>query len=100
MDEQNELFQLHDGRYIASEEISAKMFTIKSISPEAFQDDSSGYSWDESGMAELFSECYAGDTRYCPERKSWYTYDGGVWHKDADSLLVSAKIREIGRAHV
>lgn len=100
MDEQNELFQLHDGRYIASEEISAKMFTIKSIRPEAFQDGSSGYSWDESGMAELFAECYAGDTRYCPERKSWYTYDGGRWKKDADSLLVSAKIREFVRLMV
>ena len=70
MDETNELFRLRDGRYIASEEISEKMFKIKSIRPEAFQDGSSGYSWDESGMAELFSECYSGDTRYCPERKS------------------------------
>lgn len=100
MDETTELFQLHDGRYIASEEISAKMFTIKRIRPEAFQDGSSGYSWDESGMAELFAECYSGDTRYCPERKSWYTYDGGRWVKDADALLVSAKIREFVRLMV
>lgn len=95
-----ELFQLKDGRYIASPEISDKMFKIKNIQPEAFQSGTSNYSWDESGMAELFSECYAGDTRYCPERKSWYTYDGGVWHKDADSLLVSAKIREFVRLMV
>lgn len=100
MDETNELFRLRDGRYIASEEISEKMFKIKSIRPEAFQDGSSGYSWDESGMAELFSECYSGDTRYCPERKSWYTYDGGRWVKDADALLVSAKIREFVRLMV
>lgn len=100
MDETNELFQLHDGRYITSEEVSEKMFKIKSIRPEAFQDGSSGYSWDENGMAELFAECYADDTRYCPERKSWYTYDGGRWQKDTDALLVSLKIREFVRLMV
>ncbi len=92
-----ELFQLSDGRYIMSEELSEKMFYIKRIKPEAYQPDNSGYSWDEKGMAELFSECYKNDTRYCPEAKSWYTYDGGKWKKDVGALLVAEKIKDFSR---
>lgn len=93
----NDLFQLHNGQYILSEELSTKMFYIKKAKPESYQSDNSGYSWDESGMAELFAECYENDTRYCPEFKCWYTYDGGRWVRDVDSLLVSEKIKEFAR---
>ena len=94
----DELFQLSNGRYITSEEISRKMFYIKSVHPELpYQENSTGYSWDEAGMADLFSECYAQDTCFCPEAKSWYTYDGGKWQKDVGALLVSAKIKEFVR---
>lgn len=94
----DELFQLSNGRYITSEEISRKMFYIKSVHPELpYQENSTGYSWDEAGMADLFSECYAQDTRFCPEAKSWYTYDCGKWQKDVGALLVSAKIKEFVR---
>ena len=94
----DELFQLVDGRYIISKEDSEKMFYIKSKRPEMpYQPDSTGYSWDEAGMADLFAECYENDTRYCPEAKSWYTYDGGKWVKDNGALLVSHKIKEFSR---
>ena len=94
----DELFQLSNGRYITSEEISKKMYYIKSVHPELpYQENSTGYSWDEAGMADLFSECYDHDTRFCPEAKSWYTYDGGKWQKDVGALLVSAKIKEFVR---
>lgn len=94
----DELFQLSNGRYITSPEISKKMSYIKDAHPELpYQIDSTGYSWDEAGMADLFSECYKNDTRYCPEAKSWYTYEDGRWQKDVGSLLVSAKIKEFVR---
>ena len=94
----DELFQLSNGRYITSPEISNKMSYIKDAHPELpYQIDSTGYSWDEAGMADLFSECYKNDTRYCPEAKSWYTYEDGRWQKDVGSLLVSAKIKEFVR---
>lgn len=93
-----ELFQLSNGRYITSPEISKKMSRIKDSHPELpYQEDSTGYSWDEAGMADLFSECYRNDTRFCPEAKSWYTYDSGRWQKDVGTLLVSAKIKEFVR---
>ena len=93
-----ELFQLSNGRYITSPEISKKMSYIKDAHPEQpYQEDSTGYSWDEAGMADLFSECYKNDTRYCPEAKSWYTYEDGRWQKDVGSLLVAAKIKEFVR---
>ena len=91
------LFQLVDGRYIADENISQKMFALKRIKPERTQEDATNYTRDESGMAELFAELYKNDTRYCPERKSWYTYDGGCWRRDSEALLVSNKIREFVR---
>lgn len=92
-----ELFQLKNGRYIDSDEISVRMFRIKAIAPEKPQTDNTGYSWDESGMADLFGQCYHDSVRYCKERKSWYTYSGGAWEKDTDGLLVSGKIREFAR---
>jgi len=94
---EQELFQLRDGRYVASAELSQKLFIIKKTQPESFQIDNDGYSWDELGMSELFAQCYVNDTRYCPETKSWYTYDEGVWKKDTEALLVSKKIGEFVR---
>ena len=93
-----ELFQLSNGRYITSPELSRKMEYIKKVHPEtSSQEDSTPYSWDENGMADLFSECYKEDTRYCPEAKSWYTYEDGRWQKDVGSLLISSKIKEFVR---
>lgn len=44
----SDLFQLKNGCIIMSEELSSKMHYIKSVQPESFQSDNSGYSWDES----------------------------------------------------
>lgn len=96
--ENAKFFQLANGRYIMDEEQSNKMAYIKEAQPEKnYQANSTGYSWDESGMAELFSECYQNDTRFCPEAKSWYTYSNGAWRKDVGSLLVAEKIKEFCR---
>ena len=97
MEEQG-LFELSNGRYIMDKEQSRKMFAIKEAQPERSHPISgTGYSWDESGMAELFSECYQNDTRYCPEAKCWFTYSEGAWRKDIGSLLVAEKIKEFCR---
>ena len=91
-------YKLMNGRLLADTEISRKLQRIHDRHPEkAYQEDSTGYTWDEAGMADLFSECYIEDTRYCPEAKSWYTYDGISWVKDTDSLLVAGKIKEFSR---
>lgn len=96
--EEQELFQLSNGRYIMDKDLSQKMFYIKEAKPErSHQISGTGYSWDEFGMAELFSECYQNDTRFCPEAKCWYTYSKGAWRKDIGSLLVAEKIKEFCR---
>ena len=96
--ESEQHYTLLNGKVIADIEISRKMQRIHDRHPEqAYQEDSTGYTWDESGMADLFAECYEEDTRYCPEAKSWYTYDGCAWVKDKESLLVAAKIKEFSR---
>lgn len=97
-EQEKELFQLASGKYILDEEVSRKMFKIKERCPENSHPISgTGYSWDESGMAELFSECYENDTRFCPEARSWFTYSAGAWRKDVGALLVAEKIKEFSR---
>ena len=98
MDDEVELFQLSNGRYIMDEEQSKKMFYIKEAAPECSHLMSgTGYSWDESGMGELFAECYQKDTRFCPEANAWFTYKGGRWIRDEKSLVVSERIKEFSR---
>ena len=88
-------YELANGRKIENLQVAAKMDLISARRPErSYQDSATGYSWNESGMAQLFAECYETDTRYCPEAKSWYTYSEGAWRKDVGSHLVSAKIIE------
>lgn len=97
MEQAQELFKLKNGQLILSEDLSDKMFYIKSKSPEIKPTNSTGYTWDESGMAELFSEVYKSSARYCAEAKSWYAYDNGAWHKDIGSLITAEKIKEFSR---
>lgn len=97
MEESNDIFdyyQLKDGRIIDSIPTSQKMYQLKKIAPEQQKRDRMSYSWDESGMAELFGEMYEEDTRYCPEYKTWFTYDGGAWRRDVEGLLLSTKVKE------
>lgn len=69
--EEQALFQLSNGRYIMDEAQSRVMFQIKEAQPEHSHPISgTGYSWDESGMAELFSECYKMIPATAPKRKA------------------------------
>lgn len=96
--EDQSLFQLRNGQCIMDEEISRKMQFIVDHHPEtSHQIDATAYSWDESGLAELFAQCYENDTRYCPETKCWFTYNSGAWRKDVGALLVAEKIKEFYR---
>ena len=90
----SELYQFRDGRELADEQASEKLFMIRDRHPEKPSRDDTGYSWDETGLAQLFGEIYRYDTRYCIEHKSWYTYFNGKWNKDEGSVLVSEKIKE------
>ena len=92
---ENEVYALSNGRTFKDPKIGAKLEEIKYRRPESnYQKDSFPYTWNESGMAQLFAEIYNKDTRYCPEAKCWYTYYEGAWRKDVGSHLVSAKIVE------
>ena len=73
MNNDREFFELHNGRVIMDDDLSDKMYTIKSFHPERASDNSSGFEWSEMGMANLFGTLY-NKARYCAEHKSWYTY--------------------------
>ena len=77
-----ELFQLRSGRVILDEDMSDKMFLIKTHHPERADETSSGFEWSEMGMANLFAILYDQEARYCSEHKCWYTYDSGAWRRD------------------
>lgn len=92
-----ELFELHNGRVIMDEDLSSKMYRIKTYHPESASENSSGFEWSEMGMANLFGMLYSAEARYCPEHKSWYTYFEGAWRKDEGAILVSEKIKDFVR---
>ena len=82
---------------ITDETQAAKLYGIRDFRPEERSADSTGFEWNEMGMAELFSELYRKEARYCPEFKSWYTYAEGYWQRDEGGILVSEKIKEFTR---
>lgn len=92
-----ELFELRNGRVIMDEDMSEKMYIIKSYHPEKADETSSGFEWSEMGMANLFGMLYNKEARYCTEHKSWYTYFEGAWRKDEGAILVSEKIKDFVR---
>lgn len=92
-----ELFRLRDGRVILDEDISEKMFTIKGMKPDERDPNSSGYEWNDYGMACLFAELYRNEARYCSEHKSWYTYHDGAWRRDEGGILVGEKLKDFVR---
>jgi putative DNA primase/helicase len=84
------LYQFDNGLVITDKEASDKMYRIVELEPENDWE----YSLDDKGMAQLFSDLYGDDTKYCPEYKTWYTYHDGAWRKDVGSLLVSGKLKQ------
>lgn len=92
-----ELFALQSGRVIMDEDLSEKMYIIKSYHPERASENSSGFEWSEMGMANLFGILYNKEARYCAEHKSWYTFFEGAWRKDEGAILVSEKIKDFVR---
>ena len=95
-----ELFELSNGRCIMDEDLSDKMYMIKSYHPERADETSSGFEWSEMGMANLFGVLYNKEARYCAEHKSWFTYHEGAWRKDEGAILVSEKIKDFVRLKI
>lgn len=92
-----ELFQLRNGRMVLDEMISEKMYSIKDLHPESYDDNSTGFEWNDFGMACLFGQLYRSEARYCMEHKSWYTYFDGAWRKDEGGILVGEKLKDFVR---
>lgn len=89
----SDFFQLSNGQYIMSKELSACFSIIMKEQPHYNFD----YKWDELSMAELFATCYANNTRYCPEMKCWYSYDGTKWVRDTGALLAQERLKDFTR---
>lgn len=92
---QEEQYTLKNGKSIVSRSVSAKFAYISSRKPEISNPiNGVGYSWDENGMAQLFAETYEEEIKFCPEMKTWLTYDKGAWRRDPGNCLVNGRINE------
>ena len=61
-----ELFETRHGRVIMDEDLSDKMYLIKSYHPEKPDEKSSGFEWSEMGMANLFGVLYSHELNDAP----------------------------------
>lgn len=87
---ESSILQLKDGRYFIDENQSRIYATLLEKRPHY----SSEYHWNEMSMADLFADCYKHNTLYCPEMKSWYTYDGSIWVVDTGSVIATDRLKE------
>ena len=44
------------------------------------------YKWSDIGNGRLFADWYKSRARYCPEKRTWYCYDGTRWVADVGGL--------------
>ena len=68
----------------ASEDFNDVAQELKNLQPET----SDRYAWTDIGASRLFADCFKAVARYVPERKMWYSYDGGIWKPDTGNLKV------------
>lgn len=92
---QEEQYTLKNGKTIVNSSVAGKFAYISSRHPEISNTvNGVGYAWNESGMAQLFAETYEEEVKYCPQKKTWFTYYKGAWRVDSNNTLVSGKITE------
>jgi len=53
------------------------------------------YRWDDAGLGYLFADTFKNISRYVPEAKSWYVYDGRVWRLDLGNMRVAQQARDL-----
>lgn len=87
--------QLKDGRVFVNDAQGARYEKIVKAAPEKSHPLSCiGYSWDERGLSDLFSEIYMHDAKYCPETGCWYVYLNGAWRKDIGNVNMTILVEE------
>ncbi len=91
--EESNLFQLRNGQYLLNEAQSAILSALIAEHPH----NNPGYKWDEMAMAELFAKLYLNYNLYCPEAKSWYSYDGARWVRDSGAIIANENLKEFVR---
>ncbi len=93
-DEEITGFEFPNGMSLTDEVLLPRFMNIYNSKPAETSLTDLGYQWNEGGLARLFIETYKDCTRYCPERKCWYSYKSGKWVKDIGSLIVSDRVKE------
>ena len=58
------------------------------------------YHWGDLGNGNLFADWYRAVARYCPERKTWYVYDGTRWVSDTGNVRTMQLCKQLADALV
>ena len=53
------------------------------------------YALNDIGAGNFFADAYRNVSRYVPEAKAWYVYDGRVWHLDLGGVVVSQQAKDL-----
>ncbi|MCL2402776.1 MAG: phage/plasmid primase, P4 family [Coriobacteriia bacterium] len=61
-------------------------------------EDESRYRNTEQGWGYLFADVFKDEARFCPERKTWFTYDGTRWKHDRSSLAAGELTKRLADA--
>ncbi|WP_080797910.1 phage/plasmid primase, P4 family [Arabiibacter massiliensis] len=84
-------YQAPKGRVQADQELLDRLAELR---PE----DGGRYGSTDQGRGYLFADVFKDKARYCPERKSWYVYDGARWKHDAGALEAGELVKELANA--
>lgn len=53
------------------------------------------YGINDIGAGYLFADTYRNISRYVPEAKAWYVYDGRVWKMDVGGVIVAQQAKDL-----
>lgn len=87
-------YVLKNGKCITDQDACIKLDMLDKEHPYTPKENSTGYTWDEMGLADLFMLLYKDKLLYCKEAKSWYVYDGKRWAQDLGNLQANEKMKE------
>ena len=75
-------YQLKNGMIFDKEDDGRLFELILSLRPHQHTD----YLWNDIGLGNLYSTCFADRARFCVDNQKWYLYDNGLWAIDKGDI--------------
>ena len=75
-------YQLKNGMVFDNEDDGRTFELIMSLHPHQ----SIEYLWNDIGLGNLYSTCFADRARFCVDNQKWYLYNNGLWAIDKGDI--------------